>query len=220
MSAGILFSQMHPPVGEDADFQDWYESEHIPARMAITGFANAIRYQTEGEPRYLAVYFLDDMAALDTPQYRQLKEEPTERTSRMLAHVTGFTRYTADVIADTGHVDAREAGILFVVAFEVPDSDEADFEAWYEGEHVRLLMQVPGWLRVRRYKTRPGSAGRPWTHFALHEIRDLSVLDAPERDAARDTPLRAALAGRPWFDSGRWNYVPIHYAFSNTKEHR
>ncbi|MEN2740602.1 hypothetical protein ABCS02_22645 [Microbacterium sp. X-17] len=218
MTAGMLFSQMHPPAGRDADFHDWYQTEHIPARLDIDGFHHAIRYEHDGDPRYLAVYFIDDMAALDTPEYRQLKEDPSPRTDEMLASVTGFTRYIADQISDTGEVDPQAAGALFVVAFEVPDEDADEFEGWYQEEHVPLLMKVPGWLRVRRYRTRPGSAGRPWTHFALHEIASPAVMDAPEREAARNTPRRDALASRDWFDSGRWVYTPIHHAFASKEQ--
>lgn len=214
MNAGLLFSQMHPPAGADTDFHDWYQTEHIPARMAIPGFSSAVRYalaEADAAPRYLACYHLDDMAALEISEYRELKERPSERTARMLATVTGFTRYTADLITDTGPV-TEPAAALFVVAFAVPEAEEPEFEGWYAEEHVPLLMKVPGWLRVRRYRVRPGSAGPPWTHLALHEITGVDALDAPERAAARDTPRRAALAARPWFDSGRWVYRPIHTA--------
>lgn len=215
MSAGLLFSQMEPPAGWERDFHDWYEQEHIPQRMAIPGFASATRYEaTDGEPRYLACYFLDDMAALQTPEYLRLKSDPGERTARMLDNVHGFTRYITDQISDTGAPAQEEPAALFVVAFAVPEPDEADFEGWYEGEHVPLLMQVPGWLRVRRYRVRPGFAGPPWTHLALHELRDPAALDAPERAAARDTPRRAELARRDWFTSGRWVYRPIHRALA------
>lgn len=220
MSAGLLFSQMEPPPGWEADFHDWYEQEHIPARMAIPGFAEAIRYEQDGDPetaRYLACYFLDDMGALETDVYRRLKSDPGERTARMLGNVRGFTRYIADQHSDTG--PAGEAtGALFVVAFPVPEADRAEFDAWYEEEHVPLLMGVPGWLRVRRYVVRPGFDGPPWTHFALHELRGPEVLDAPERAAARDTPWRAELSQRDWFRSGRWTYRPIHHATATTRK--
>lgn len=217
MSRGVLFSQMQPPAGWEADFHDWYEAEHIPARVAIPGFAEAVRYEltgSEGGPqaaRWLACYFLDDMAALETPEYRRLKQEPGERTARMLDNVEGFTRYIADERSDTGAA-GEEAGALLAIAFAVPDDDVAEFDGWYEEEHVPLLMRVPGWLRVRRYRVRPGSAGPPWTHLALHEVRDAATLERPERAAARDTPRRAALAARDWFSSGRWIYRPIHRA--------
>lgn len=207
MSHGLLFSQMKPPAGGEDDFHDWYEHEHIPARMAIPGFSHAIRYRDDAG--YLACYFLDDMAALGTPEYRALKSEPSERTHRMLTNVTGFTRYITDQISDTGGPAEPQENTLFVVAFAVPSTDQAEFEGWYEDEHVPLLMKVPGWLRVRRFLVREGADGPPWTHLALHEIASPAVLDAPERAAARDTPRRAALAGRDWFTSGRWTYEPI-----------
>lgn len=210
---GLLFSQMEPPAGWEADFHDWYEHHHIPARMQIPGFACATRYEAvEGEPRWLACYFLDDMAALETPAYVALKQQPDPRTERMLANVHGFTRYLCDEISDTG-ATAEPAGLLYVVAFAVPDEAAAEFDGWYEEEHVPLLMRVDGWLRVRRYRVRPGFDGPPWTHLALHELRDAATLDAPERAAARDTPRRDALAAQPWFArNDRWTYRPIHHA--------
>ncbi len=223
MSAGLLFSQMEPPAGWEDDFHDWYEAEHIPARMAIPGFAEAIRYERasgDGEvdaARYLACYFLDDVGALETDAYRRLKADPGPRTERMLGNVLGFTRYLADQISDTGPT-AEEAGALFVVAFAVPEGDRPDFDGWYEEEHVPLLMRVPGWLRVRRYGVRPGGDGPSWTHLALHELRGLESLDAPERAAARDTPRRAELARRDWFRSGRWTYRPIHRTTATTRK--
>jgi hypothetical protein len=214
MSRGLLFSQMEPPLAWEADFHDWYESEHIPQRLAIPGFASASRYEAlEGEPRYLACYFLDDLAALETPAYARLKADPGERTARMLANVSGFTRYICDEISDTGRSAAADAH-LFVATFAVPADGDEEFEAWYEGEHVGLLMAVPGWLRVRRYRVRPqGREGGPWTHIALHEIADPAVLERPERAAARDTDRRRALTRHDWFaQTGRWLYRPIHHA--------
>jgi hypothetical protein len=208
---GLLFSQMEPPLGWEEDFHDWYETEHIPARMALPGFSSAVRYEAlEGDPKYLACYFLNDLAELESPTYRLLKTDPSERTGRMLGNVAGFTRYTCDELSDTGE-NTEPSSYLWAVAFNVPADAQPEFESWYAEEHVPMLMKADGWLRVRRYTTRPGGDGPAWTHLALHELRDLTVLDAPERAAARDTPRRAALAAQNWFGhSGRWLYRAIH----------
>lgn len=215
MGKGLLFSQMEPPPGWEADFHDWYETEHIPQRMAVPGFHSASRYEAiDGEPRWLACYFLDDMSALELPEYQRLKSSPGERTARMLANVSGFTRYLCDEIFDTGAVD-EAAGALSAVAFAVPDAAAARFDAWYEEEHVPMLMQADGWVRVRRFRARPGGDGPPWTHFALHELRDETAMSAPEREAARTTSRRDELAAEPWFSpNGRWLYRPIHTALA------
>ena len=138
MSAGLLFSQMQPPAGWEDDFHDWYETEHIPQRMAIPGFHSAVRYELtghEGGPaaaRWLACYFVDDMAALETPAYHALKQSPGDRTRRMLDNVDGFTRYIADEISDTGATDETPQAMLI-------DEVEAIWSAIAERDDWRPL---------------------------------------------------------------------------------
>jgi len=205
---GLLFSQMDPPPGEADEFDDWYEHEHIPARMELDGFTRAARYRgLDGGPAHLAVYELDDLDVLRTPAYVELKEKPSPRTARMLGTVASFTRYQCEQLSDTG--DAQEAACLFAVAFAVPDAELDQFEDFYETEHVPLLMQVPGWSRVRRYAVVSGEGGS-WNRLALHELRSTDALDSPEREAVGTAPKRSALAGRDWFKaSGRWVYELI-----------
>jgi hypothetical protein len=203
---GILFSQMEPGEGEETSFDDWYESDHIPVRMELDGFASATRYRAlQGEPAHLAVYELTDMGALEQPGYLKLKQEPSERTVTMLDSVRGFTRYTCEQIFDSGTPD-REHTHLSVVAYAVPDEDVEQLDDWYESEHVPALLEADDWLRVRRYRVLAGEGG-PWTDLALHELGSAEVMESPERAAARRGPKRDALASRDWFArSGRWLY--------------
>jgi hypothetical protein len=205
---GMLFSQMEPPSGWEDDFHDWYDTEHIPARLAIDGFERAARYRAiEGTPRYLAVYELRDLRALEDPAYQALKRAPSALTARMLANVHGFTRFTCEVVSDSG--SAEEPAYLSVVAFAVAPRDAAAFDDWYESEHIPLLLQADDWIRIRRYRVLSGDGG-PWTDIALHELRSTSVMNSPERAAARSAPKRMALADRPWFaESGRWLYEAL-----------
>jgi hypothetical protein len=205
MRPGILFSQMEPPPGGEDRFQEWYETEHIPARLAIDGFDLAIRYHAiEGSPAYLAIYHLSDLAALDTSDYQHLKEAPSERTREILSVVRGFTRYTCAQVFDSGRSGAHR--YLSVVAFAVPDSDVSEFDEWYETEHIPALLKEKDWLRVCRYRVLSGEGG-PWTHLALHELASLEAMGSPARAAARQGVLRDKLARRPWFgQSGRWLY--------------
>lgn len=202
---GMLFSQMEAPAGWESEFRQWYDEEHIPDRLAIEGFAAASRYEAvEGQPRWLAVYELADMSALQRPEYVRLKTDPSPRTKRMLDNVEGFTRYTCELLSDAGA--AGEHSHLAVVAFAVPEEDAAQFADWYETEHTPMLLRAADWLRVRRYRVRNGEGG-PWTHFALHELASREVMDSPERAAARKGPKRDALVGKAWFDrSDRWLY--------------
>jgi hypothetical protein len=208
MTPSILFSQMEPPAELTGEFHDWYENDHIPARMALPGFQGARRFRAlDGEPAYLAVYELDDLEALQGDGYRQLKAAPSALTDRMLGLVHGFTRFTCEQIADIG--EPVYGDYLSAVAFAVPDEFTEEFDRWYEDEHVPMLLEAGDWLRVRRYRVLDG-AGGPWTHLALHELASAGVMDSPERARARKGPLRDALAGNDWFArSGRWLYEQI-----------
>lgn len=209
MPQGLLFSQMDPDPELELAFHRWYDEDHIAHRMRLPGFRSARRYVTQGDgPYHLATYELESLAALASEPYRRLKEDPGARTTEQLQRVRSFTRYTGRLQSDTGASEA-EPGRLFVVAFAVPEAAQAEFDAWYEEEHVPLLLDVPGWLRVRRYVLEPDQEGPVLTHLALHGLQGPEVMEAPER-ARLATPWRARLAEHDWFqENRRWIYRPI-----------
>jgi hypothetical protein len=205
MPPAILFSQMEPPAEQLDRFHHWYDTDHIPARMVLPGYRGARRFQAlDGSPEYLAIYELDSLDALKTEGYQEVKTSPSALTKEMLSVVNGFTRFTCEQVSDLG--EPVHGSYLSVVAFAVPDSDVAEFDAWYEDEHVAMLLEAKDWLRVRRYRVVDGEGG-PWTHLALHELASTEVMNSPERAKARRGPLRDQLASQPWFgESGRWLY--------------
>ena len=206
----ILFSQMEPPSAADEDFNDWYNTEHIPIRLALRGMELARRYTAlAGTPKYLAIYEAADLGLFDSPGYDAVRKNPSERTRRMLNEVTGFTRFICAEISDIG-ASSKEGRYLSVNAFVVPKDAETEFNDWYETEHIPRLLRVPGWLRVRRYVVTDGE-GAAWTHFTLHELADPEEMNSPARAYARSGEKRDRLVGNAWFDqSGRWLYRQIY----------
>ena len=200
---GILFSEMTPEPSWEAEFHDWYDSEHIPVRMAAPGFLGAQRYSREEGPGFLAVYDMESPAALQTEAYRRIKGEPSERTAHMLRDVSGFTRYTGKLLSwqqqeGIEETDVLESPVLYPVFFTVPQDRQAEFNAWYTEEHVPKLLQEPQWLGCRRYEIVDG-APHDYTHIALHHLASAQALESPARAAARNTPWRDRLASESWF---------------------
>lgn len=178
---GILFSQMDEPPGQEAEFHDWYDTEHIPDRLVIPGFAAASRYEVvDGEPRWMVIYELDDLAAFERPEYVKLKTEPSERTRLMLATVNGFTRYTCDLRAESGEAGDHER--VGVEAFTVPAGGVAEFETWDDDRRVASVEKA-GRRRVRRYRVLEG-AGGPWTHLVVHELMADAEWDPQRADGS------------------------------------
>lgn len=187
--SAVLFSEMTPDVSWEEDFNDWYDREHIPLRMEVPGFCCAQRYVIPNTRNYLAVYEMQSPAVLRTPAYQAVKNNPSERTRRMLGGVSGFTRYIAVEIGDQARraTDALDAPYLYTVFFEVPSERHNDFNDWYEKDQIPLLMECDQWLMVRRLRIVDGEP-KSWTHLALHYIADPSALDLAAHERASVTP--------------------------------
>ena len=201
--AAVLFSEMTPDPSWEGEFHTWYDTEHIPLRMAVPGFRSARRYSADDGRGFLAVYEMDSPQVLQSATYGEVKNKPSELTARMLRDVSGFTRYTTTEFSEhvQGGLDASaalDAPFLYSVFFTVPKSSTDLFDAWYEEDHIPILMECEDWLMVRRFDIVSGDPEN-YTHMALHYLRDLSALNSPARAKARATNWRAKLATEPWF---------------------
>ena len=91
-------------LGHDAEFDTWYTRQHIPERLSQPGFREARRYVAQmGSPRYCAFYWLDNVAALKTPQYLARLAQPTRWTQRMMPRFLNMARSPCTVTLDQGY---------------------------------------------------------------------------------------------------------------------
>lgn len=68
---GLLVARMEPAsVADEGEFNDWYDFEHVPQRLATPGFLSAQRYVAlNGWPRYGACYDLESPEATLAAKY-------------------------------------------------------------------------------------------------------------------------------------------------------
>ena len=199
MAAGLLFVYTDPgssgPVTE-ADFHDWYDHEHGPARLKVPGLVSACRYQALDDltPPWLALYELDSLQALESPEYRVVVAGGSDREKFIMSHLATLDRriyaqISEDLPAGVTGMDGP-APVILAVANSVPPEMEDDMTAWYEQEHIPLLLEVPGWRRVRRWRLIGGSEPQGPDFLSLHELAGPSVLEEPGYRAAISTPWR------------------------------
>jgi hypothetical protein len=81
-----------PPGIDEAAFDRWYETEHIPERLACPGFVSVSRYRSEATPRYLAIYELEGPEALRSREYLGLSERESAESKRWRAQMTTSLR--------------------------------------------------------------------------------------------------------------------------------
>jgi hypothetical protein len=195
VAAGLLFVYTDPgTVIPEPEFHDWYDNEHGPARLTVPGFRTGYRYQAADDliPPWLALYDLDSPAVLDTPEYRKLLAGASDRErsimSRLADHGTLDRRVYELISSDGNDAPAGPAPAVLSVAMSVPAGTEDDLAAWYTDEHIPMLLAVPGWRRIRRFRLVEGSGP---DFLSLHE------LDGPE--AFEEEGYRAAIS-TPWRD--------------------
>jgi hypothetical protein len=193
MARGLFYVCTEPGTVDEAEFHDWYDHEHGPARLAVPGIRTALRYRAlDGEqPSWLALYELDGPEVIGSPEYQALGEKANDRDRTVTAGLATLDRRVYEQIGLDGlEVLPSPAPVVLAVALSVPAGTEQDLAAWYDDEHITMLLKVPGWQRIRRYRlTR--SLDEPGPEFlSLHDLAGPQVLEEPAYRAAVSTPWR------------------------------
>ena len=188
---GLLVAGFHYPDIAADEFDEWYDTEHIPERMGVPGFLNAQRWvATDGSRTALATYDLTSLDVLEHPAYTVRKGDGRTPWSRRIARKTTlFLRLTAEQILPGDVAGPEGAGGLLMFATNVAQEAEADFNAWYDQEHIPLLAKVPGVLAARRFHTREGAPA----YVALYHLEHPAVAESPKWQAALETPWTARI---------------------------
>jgi hypothetical protein len=82
----------------------------------------------------------------------------------------------------------------YIVATDVLDEQESDFNAWYHDEHMPGLAAVPGTARAARYRLAEGAGPR---YHACYDLAERSAFNSEAWLAVRATPWSSRV--RPAF---------------------
>jgi hypothetical protein len=190
----LLVGMNYSAVAED-EFNDWYDTEHLPERERTRGFINARRWLGATDPKIsVSLYDLESLDVLQTPAYQAIVGDGLSPWSR---RVTGrsprICRFTAEQTVPGRLAGAPEAEGLMMYAMNVPAAVEAEYNAWFNEEHLPRLSQVPGVLRARRYRMAAGTH----RYLALYDLAAPEVQASPAWKDAAGTPWSAKM--RPHF---------------------
>ena len=125
-----------------AEHDDWHTHEHLLERLSIPGFLRGTRWvATRGEPRYMVVYEVADLATMTSAPYLARLNAPTPWTSRMMPHYRGMRRAVCTVSASFGLGSGHAARLL---RFEPAPGAETALRLHLAGEVLPPLPAVPG----------------------------------------------------------------------------
>ena len=198
MSKGLLVAAFDYSTAHADEFNDWYDLEHIPERQAIPGFGACERWLGDETPMLsVATYDLESIDVLRGQAYRSIAYGNLSVWSKRVTSMCNrLLRFEGAQVMPGDAAAPKGAGGLLLNAMNVAPEAEADFNAWYDDEHLPALARVPGTLAARRYKSEHDASG---THryVAIYHLKSPDVVRRAEWHAAVDTPWSARM--RPHF---------------------
>jgi hypothetical protein len=111
---GMLLTSMDVDPAHEADFNRWYDREHLEERVAIKGFIEARRYVAEegSMPKYLSLYSTETFEVLDSPAYRTALANQTDWSKANIAHFQNMIRGVARITISRGTGRGAVLGII------------------------------------------------------------------------------------------------------------
>ena len=110
---GMLLTSMNIDAAHEAEFNRWYDREHLEERVAITGFLEARRYVAhDGNPKYLSLYSTETFEVLDRPAYRTALANQTAWSKANIAHFQNMIRGVARITISRGTGRGAALGII------------------------------------------------------------------------------------------------------------
>lgn len=193
---GMLFVASDILEADEADFNAWYDREHVEERVRMRGVISAARYiALQGRPKYLSLYWAESISVFASPAYAHAFLNQTEWSQRTLPKMVAPTRRIGNVSAGVGQ---GSGAFVATMALNLPEDPQALAERC--ADIGARLSEDPGF--VHAYLLSPDDAlSRPLPQEDLVTRRMYPIFiieSSSDASNARATELAvAALDSRP-----------------------
>jgi hypothetical protein len=177
------------------EFNDWYDTEHVPERERTRGFINAQRWLGADDPKVsIATYDLKSLDVLKSKPYLAIAYDNLSPWSkRVSGKCQRICRFEAEQTVPGRQAGPADAGGMMMFAMNVPPEVEAEYNTWFNDEHIPALSAVTGCLCARRFKM----AGGTHRYLAVYHLSSPEVQASDAWKKAAGTPWTAKM--RPHF---------------------
>ncbi|KWA00220.1 DUF4286 family protein [Burkholderia territorii] len=172
----------------EADFNAWYDREHMQERVAIPGFTHARRFRaTDGGPRkYLALYVTHTLDVFRGDAYRRAFTQQTAWSLANFERMTGTQRRVGELTIEAGDGEGTHLA-LFVLPPERIDVPHLR-------ERFDAVLSEAGIHAARLFRTVPELSAPIGADAAARAAADALVL-IEGSDATATRRVATAIAG-------------------------
>lgn len=142
MTRGILavWSDITPEAA--ADYDRWYEEEHMFERLVVDGFHRARHYRTVSGSQMFFTYFVtDDSRVMKSPAYFESANNSSDWTKRILPHFRNTNRTAFNVVRRIGWGFGAAA---MTIRMGAADGRDGELVNWLGKEVFPALLETPG----------------------------------------------------------------------------
>lgn len=100
---GMLITSMDVDPADEAEFNIWYDREHLAERVAIDGFLEARRWIAEqAQPKYFCTYSTAKFDDLGGPAYQRALANQTDWSKKNIGRFKNMVRAVGRITASRG----------------------------------------------------------------------------------------------------------------------
>ncbi|HEY4172901.1 MAG TPA: hypothetical protein VGM42_07715 [Rhodopila sp.] len=178
MAKGILLVAFDYTNAHEDEFHDWYDLEHVPERRRVPGFGLCERWISITNPKHaVASYDLTSLSVLQSEPYKAIAHENLSPWSKRVGPMCKrLIRFDGEQTLPGEADSPANAGGLLVNAMNVAPEHEAEFNEWYDNEHIPALSAVAGVLSARRFRDPKGTH----RHLALYHLKSPEIPNGSE----------------------------------------
>lgn len=196
----LLLVKVDLPSKDETAWNSWYNSKHIPARLAVPGFLSARRFTriegipkafcVPGDPKYLTLYDTANIDVLRSEPYRKLWEKesllPADSFEKVILTLPKLARGIYEqIFPEQGEYKPPKTKYVLILGHEIPRNKKGEFNAWYNTEHIPAMMRVPGFVTARRFMLNErdfppmlGSGGVLSRYLTVYDIENENIFES------------------------------------------
>lgn len=139
---GLLLTFTEVAPEEEADFNEWYNREHLDERIDLPGFRRARRYKAvDASIKYLSTYEALEADAIGSARYLEVLKHQTDWSRRVMGRFTKWHRMSCRVVADETH--GMGAAMTLVRFFPRADAT-GELTRWLGREALPAISRAAG----------------------------------------------------------------------------
>ncbi len=187
MGKGLLVAGFNYSGVDAGEFNDWYDTEHLPERQRCAGFINCVRWQSVDDPKVaVATYDLASHAVLHSAPYQAIgRANMSPWSKRMTSKAQRLVRIEGEQLVPGDQIMRDTTRYLMINANQIPPDALEEAKRWYREEHIPRLGAVPGCVAARHF----------FSHAGTHNSIGIYELERPEICAS---PAWKEAAVTPW----------------------